>query len=212
MRNVCEIGLETDKSIKMWEEFFPNARIFGIDIDEKCRELGGNRRRIFIGNQSDTVFLNRCIAEIGCNIDIVIDDGSHIPAHQIKTFNTLFPVLSSHGIYVIEDTGGCVGDFDLVTLNYFKEIANSIMYWPKGLDPANWSFLAKFPKEATWLDRNVGGVAFYRWLIFIMRGRNPEDNPYLRSALPVDHVRPNADGSMPDWMMDGTSDPTVPGR
>jgi hypothetical protein len=32
------------------------------------------------------------------------DDGSHIPEHQLLTFNILFPKLTSGGVYIIEDT------------------------------------------------------------------------------------------------------------
>ena len=39
--------------------------------------------------------------------------------------------------------------------------------------------LSEFPDEARWIDKNVIGIAFYRWIVFIMRGRNPRDNPFL---------------------------------
>ncbi len=37
VKSVLEIGIQTDRSIRMWEEFFPNAIIYGIDIDPKCK-------------------------------------------------------------------------------------------------------------------------------------------------------------------------------
>lgn len=39
--------------------------------------------------------------------------------------------------------------------------------------------VSTFGPEATWADRNIIGVAFYRWIVFVMRGHNPGDNPYL---------------------------------
>jgi hypothetical protein len=182
VKNVLEIGVQTDRSIRMWEEFFPNATIYGIDIDRRCKEFEGGRRRIFIGDQSDYTFLHQVLSEIRDPLDIVIDDGSHRPDHQLKTFDFLFPALSSHGIYVIEDTGGCVGDVSLRTINALKEIIDHIMYWPKGFVPENWGYLSKFSDETAWIDKNVIGIAFYRWIVFIMRGRNPEDNPFLYKA------------------------------
>lgn len=100
---------------------------------------------------------------------------------QIATFEYLF--LHTRSIYVIEDTGGCVGDFDLITVNYLKRLIDNIMYWPEGLSPREWSNLSTFDYRASWLDKNIVGVAFYRWICFIMRGRNPEDNPYLRDRI-----------------------------
>jgi len=35
--------------------------------------------------------------------DIIIDDGSHIPEHQIRTFVHLFPYVSPGGLYILED-------------------------------------------------------------------------------------------------------------
>ena len=35
--------------------------------------------------------------------DIIIDDGSHDPKDQIKSFESLFPSLKCGGVYVVED-------------------------------------------------------------------------------------------------------------
>jgi hypothetical protein len=163
----------------MWEDFFPNAIIYGIDIDLNCKKFEGGRRRIMIGDQSDPRFLSDVMRQIGTGLDIVIDDGSHHPSHQVASFDILFPQLSDHGIYAIEDTGGCVGDSDLKTINAFKRIVDHIMFWPKGLDPSSWPSLTEFPPYASWADRNLIGVAFYRWLVFAFRGLNPGDNNNL---------------------------------
>jgi hypothetical protein len=178
-KKVVEIGLQTDTSIRMWEEFFPNATIYGVDIDAKCKRFEGERRRVLIGDQGDPAFCQRLIEETGGGIDVIIDDGSHKVHHQIATFEMLFPALASHGIYAIEDVGGCVGDVNLVTVNAAKTLVDNVMYWPPDLSPREWSHLAKFDDRSTWADRNIIGVAFYRWIIFVMRGFNPEDNPYL---------------------------------
>jgi hypothetical protein len=119
------------------------------------------------------------VEAIGPSLDVVIDDGSHLIEHQIVSFNFLFPRLSDHGIYVIEDTGGAVGDTRLRTVNRLKTLIDRIFYWPTGVPGLHWSKLASFPENADWLARNVTGIAFYRWIAFIMRGHNPSDNPYL---------------------------------
>jgi hypothetical protein len=179
VKNVLEIGIQTDRSMCMWEEFFPNAMIYGIDIDAQCKQYEGGRRKIFIGDQSDISLYKNIIHDVGNNFDIIIDDGSHRVDHQLKTFSLYFPSLSDHGIYVIEDTGGCVGDPELITVNAMKSLIDSIMYWPKGFDPKLWPHLVEFPNDAKWIDKNIVGIAFYRWIVFIMRGNNPKDNPFL---------------------------------
>jgi len=189
VRNVLEIGVQTDRSIRMWEEFFPNATIHGLDIDPACERLAGGRCKIFIGDQSDRVCLNQVVESAGGHFDIVIDDGSHRVEHQLASFDFLFPMLSDHGIYVVEDTGGCVGDPGLATVNALKAIVDHVMYWPKGFRPEDWPHLDRFPRDASWADKNAIGVAFYRWIVFVMRGNNPADNPYL---TPLPNMRPGA--------------------
>ena len=179
VKSVLEIGVQTDRSIRMWEEFFPHATIHGIDIDPECRRFEGGRRRLFIGDQSDRAFLRRVVDQSDGAFDIVIDDGSHRVEHQLRTFDFLFPTMSDHGIYVVEDTGGCVGDPELATVSSLMALVDSIMYWPKRFQPSDWMHLSEFPPEARWADKNVIGIAFYRWIVFIMRGRNPRDNPFL---------------------------------
>lgn len=179
VQRVCEIGLQRDASLRMWEEFFPNAEIHGIDIDPACRAFAGGRRHVWIGNQSDPAFLNDFLDRIGGGLDIVIDDGSHLIDHQLATFQYLLPALNRHGIYVIEDTGACVGDYQRVTVHTLQQLASNVLYWPEGYPPENWAKLSRFPDSATWADRNVIGVAVYRWIAFVFRGDNPGDNPHL---------------------------------
>jgi hypothetical protein len=178
VRNVCEIGLQRDRSIRMWEEFFPHATIYGVDIDPENRKFEGGRRRVRIGDQSDQRFLGELVDEVRDGFDIVIDDGSHNMRHQLKTFNALFPALTRHGIYVMEDTGGVSGCER--TVDRMKELIDGIMYWPSSMESADWTQLSTLPEGASWADRHTIGIAFYRWIVFVQRGQNPEDNPYLR--------------------------------
>jgi demethylmacrocin O-methyltransferase len=89
------------ESLRMWQEYFPNAVIYGIDIfDKKMHEHGPIRIRQ--GSQEDEEFLRAVAHEAGA-FDIIIDDGSHLNSHVIKSFSVLFPLLSHNGIYAIED-------------------------------------------------------------------------------------------------------------
>jgi tetratricopeptide repeat protein/methyltransferase family protein len=88
-------------SLAMWADYFPNGRILGIDVCAKTLELDP-RVSIRQGSQDDAAFLTRMSSEHG-PFDIAIDDGSHVPAHVIASFNVLFPLLADGGLYVIED-------------------------------------------------------------------------------------------------------------
>jgi hypothetical protein len=90
------------ESLRMWAEYFPNARIVGIDIHQKNLALPASVR-CERGSQSDLAFLKRLVDGHG-PFDIVVDDGSHRPDDMLASFGFLFPRMSERGIYVIEDT------------------------------------------------------------------------------------------------------------
>lgn len=102
VKKFVEIGVKRGCSLRVWKDYFPNAQIYGIDIDPACKEHECDRIKIFIGDQNDEVFLNKVKKEIG-EYDILLDDGSHITKHQIKSFDILYPNLKSRGYYIIED-------------------------------------------------------------------------------------------------------------
>lgn len=78
------------------------AVIFGIDIDEACRQYDGIHGQVRIGSQDDPAFLEKVISEMG-GIDIVLDDGSHTMRHVRRTLEIAFPKVSPGGVYMIED-------------------------------------------------------------------------------------------------------------
>ena len=78
-----------------------------------------------------------------------------------------------------------MGDPELVTVNALETLIDHIQYWPSGVRPSDWPRVGSFPEDASWADRNVIGIAFYRWIVFVMRGRNPQDNPHLGPRDPA---------------------------
>jgi hypothetical protein len=99
---VLEIGIQYGGSQRILKEYFhSSATIMGIDIDDECLNLNtGTLLRI--GSSRDEKFLKSVVVEMG-GVDIVIDDGSHRSSDQKIAFETLFPLLSNNGIYVVED-------------------------------------------------------------------------------------------------------------
>ena len=88
-------------SLRMWKDFFPNATIVGLDLHDKSF-VAEDRIHVYQGDQSDPAVLTRIIDEHP-DLQVVIDDGSHVPAHIVATFDVLFPLLPDDGIYAIED-------------------------------------------------------------------------------------------------------------
>jgi len=111
VKNFVEVGVLNGSSLKMWKEYFPNAQIHGIDINPECKQYEEDRIKIHIGDQNDDQFLLKISKEIP-EIDIFLDDGSHITQHQIKTFNYLFNNVKKGGFFAIEDLRNSYEEFN----------------------------------------------------------------------------------------------------
>ena len=99
---LLELGIWRGASLRMWREYFPNAKIVGLDR-LKVAEIAGLRiERQIVGEQDDP----RLIEALGNQhgpFDVIIDDCSHISSKTIASFQLLWPHLKDGGLYVIED-------------------------------------------------------------------------------------------------------------
>jgi hypothetical protein len=100
---ILEIGVLAGSSVKTWSEFYPNSTVVGIDINPHCKTYEQDRIKIEIGSQDDYDFLSSVVEKYG-QFDLIIDDGSHLQQHVLKSFNFLFPYLVNGGTYVVEDS------------------------------------------------------------------------------------------------------------
>jgi hypothetical protein len=177
--NVLEIGvggyedpLRGGASLRMWRTYFPNSHIYGIDIHDK-RPHDERRIKTFRGSQIDEAFLERVVSEIG-KIDIIIDDGSHVNDHIIRTFKFLFPRLVDEGVYVVEDTvtsywssfGGSSEDLQKTdtAIGFLKGLVDGLCHGDFE-DPGY---------QASYLDEHIVAMHFYPSLAFVQKGRNAE--------------------------------------
>jgi hypothetical protein len=99
--HMLEVGVQHFNSIDMWKAYFPLAKIYGIDINKEYKD---DRICIYRADQSNRDQLNSVISQMKTRCDFINDDGSHIPEHQILTFDLFFTeVLNYGGVYIIED-------------------------------------------------------------------------------------------------------------
>ncbi len=100
-KNILEIGVSAGLSMRMWEKYFPSAYIFGIDNNPSCQKSETPRTTIIIADSTNPIS-----TLWGHTFDVIIDDGSHYPSDQIRTFENLFTYLNPNGVYFIEDVSG----------------------------------------------------------------------------------------------------------
>lgn len=123
------------ESLRLWYNYFPNAKIVGVDCYEKT---GMENDRVFVekGNQDDPAFLNQVNEKHG-PFDLIIDDASHVNSLTIRSFEILFPLLKPGGFYFVEDIHTSFwfleygGDPDphtcwITTLRYFQNLTSQL--------------------------------------------------------------------------------------
>jgi SAM-dependent methyltransferase len=99
---ILEIGICTGASLRMWKEYFPEARIFGIDNNPFVL-FNAERITTACCDAGNSEVLDHFISEMRIKFDLIIDDGSHLVKDQITAAQVLIPYLTPHGMYIIED-------------------------------------------------------------------------------------------------------------
>lgn len=164
---MLEIGVFQGGSLQFWRTVLgPEARICGIDIDERCRELSTSDLPVRIGSQADGAFLREVVKELG-GVDVVLDDGSHRQAHIRASFDALFPLLSDGGLYIVEDTHAC----------YWPEFGGGVRrgssfteHCKRLVDDINGWYHEKSPARANARDE-IESVTFFNGIIAITKKR-----------------------------------------
>lgn len=109
--HVLEVGIYSGGSLTMWKEYFgKGCRVYGVDIDEACMAYKGEGVEVFIGDQADRSFWDRLKHEVP-TIDILIDDGGHLPEQQRITLEEMLPHIAPGGVYLCEDISGLSNEF-----------------------------------------------------------------------------------------------------
>ena len=114
--NILEIGMGTNNpefhsnmegtgrpgaAERAFRDWAPNAKVFGADIDKSVL-FTEERIQTFFVDQTKPDILNELAQKLP-RLDIVIDDGFHIPWANLNTINFALPLLKEDGVVVIED-------------------------------------------------------------------------------------------------------------
>lgn len=174
--NFLEIGIDDGRSIKTWLDYLPNAKIYGVDVLNKSHlNINNSRYEMIIGDQNnDNDLVN--IKNVINNSLFIIDDGSHVPEHQLKSFNYLFSnLLDFGGIYIIEDIEtsywkrGKLYGYDINA--GIDEKNNIVKIFTDLVNIVNREFLTKDEKKEL-INNSVISYECIKYISFIMFGYN----------------------------------------
>jgi len=106
--SIAEIGIWKGDSIKWLLERFKNSQIYAADILPIQNEWPKDQRVTYYNIDQGNVdqvksFFNTAY------FDLIIEDGSHDPIHQVKCLLEGFKKLNSKGLYILEDIHTSVG-------------------------------------------------------------------------------------------------------
>lgn len=177
---LLEIGVSHGGSLQMWKRFLGRkSSIVGIDIEPRITELSEKGIWLHVGDQSDAGFLSRVTAQHG-PWDVVIDDGSHLPHHQIASIEALWPSVTEGGRYIVED----------LHTNYWSEYGgepgsnSSFIAWlSKRIDDMN-AFHSRSPgfEPNSW-TQTVGAIHVYDSVAVLVKS-NREPPKHRKTGRP----------------------------
>lgn len=98
---LIEVGIFNGGSLRMWSEYYPQAKIIGLDINPESFVNEGNIHSFFCDQSNPIKTILPMVRLLGC--DLFIDDGSHLWSHQLNTFMVIFPLLKAGSVYIVED-------------------------------------------------------------------------------------------------------------
>jgi hypothetical protein len=113
--NVLEIGIGDGNqgstnggSIKLWNDYFPNATVHALDILPLDNIWDGikNNPKIILYTSCDAYTENVVQMNFASNnlkFDFMIDDGPHSLESMVNFIKLYFPLLADDGIMIIED-------------------------------------------------------------------------------------------------------------
>jgi cephalosporin hydroxylase len=165
---ILEIGVYQGGSLQMWKNYFGDkAKIYGVDINPKCKDLEEENIKIFIGSQSDRKFLNEIKAQIP-RVDILIDDGGHTMKQQIVTFEELFSHVKDDGVYLCEDLHTSYWlDFG----GGYKRAGTFIEYSKRFIDYLNAYHSEQNGLKVNDFTRSVNSIHYYDSVIVIEKAK-----------------------------------------
>jgi hypothetical protein len=207
---ILEIGAEKGKSLNAWFQYFAQpAAIQGVaykanvtEAKESACKIVKDRcdlLKIYSLDQSNRTALKDMCQENPDGWDIIIDDGSHLPVHQLISFSELFPKIRPGGLYVIEDIETSYVDEDVLLYGYSLSNGgfgkappgNAVEKFKQLVDVVNRKHfghpgLSVFPNH---IDADISEISFGDGLIFIYKKPVGDWGPDVAKLSPLNDGR-----------------------
>lgn len=96
--SLLEVGIQFGNSLRMWQKWMPSTLLLGVDsVDNGVKNFD-----LIFGNAYSHELMANSLALVG-TFDLIIDDGSHLPADQAFFVLHYHKMLSADGLLIVED-------------------------------------------------------------------------------------------------------------
>lgn len=155
----------TGRSGSFWTEYFPNVKLYIMDIDY---EFQTDDYVVYRGDQANIEDLKLINDRVG-SVNLIIDDGSHHPRHQFISFTYLFEnMLEKGGYYIIEDIECNYWNSESEVYGYKIGYDNSIDFFKNQIESINSEFSQKKNKF------NISSITFAKNCIIVKKQTEEE--------------------------------------
>jgi len=132
--NVLEIGILNGGSIKLWNDFFINANVYGLDlmsINSVWEQIKDNEKiKLYTSiNAYDDDFFTKHFLDKNIKFDFMLDDGPHTLASMTQFIKLYSQVMTHDGILIIEDVQS-IDWIDILT----EQVPNDLKQFIKTYD------------------------------------------------------------------------------
>lgn len=166
--HVLEIGVYSGGSLAMWANYFgAGVHVYGVDTEPACMRYETGAMKIFIGDQADRGFWTR-FREAVPILDIVIDDGGHLPIQQTVSLQELVPHLQPGGVYLCEDITGSANEF----ASYVQQLTHQLNDYGNVTQDLS-DNERRLVSKSTEFQSSIHSIHFYPFVAVIEKRSNP---------------------------------------
>lgn len=121
-QSVLEIGIYYGGSIKLWKDYFTNAKVYAVEIFDLRHvwDVLQHDERIVLYTSTDAYdpqFVKTKLADQGLRFDMILDDGPHSLESMKACIQLYLPLLTDDGILIIED---------IQSMDWLDELRNEV--------------------------------------------------------------------------------------
>jgi len=116
---IAEIGILEGASLRMWQEYFPSANLYGFEysrgyLDNFLRKFDNSRITLAPIDVTNKESIEGAFTSINKLYDIIIDDSTHQFEDQLRVIEQTHRFLKPGGILIIEDIFKCYNEMDYI--------------------------------------------------------------------------------------------------